>query len=486
MIQTVDNYFSFEKDTKQYYFKFEGTDTQIKKTKKIIKNKLEIKLSDYQDERYSNNTFLSFFNDVAKKDLKNQDDLIISIAKDNEDNYKAHVGNYIGKFIENGLVINIKSRFSDIFLKRMLNFANDVYLDTSVFDAQKEKKSNLDYSKFIIYYMFKQRLEKAFLLGLPKAYRSIEHHEMKLKGKIDINRFIKYDIPFKGKVSSVSREQKEIQKIIDVLYKAITIIEKDESKFSLKNIAHIKTHLKQHRSNKYVSNETISKAIKSKALQNPIFASYKKVLEYAKLIINSNNLEEKKDAKEKTFGFLVNVSELFEIYLVKLLRLKMPDWDVKHDRENELTVYEKQFYNRPMYPDIVMTKADKVMVFDAKYKRMNFNKGGGDGAFGDLDRSDFYQIHSYMSYYQNQENPTLIAGGLLYPIETEFNCRFNDEKCDETYDRKKAHSDSWFGNGKVKFIVDGIDLSKKNLTIEDIKFSEDAFIDRIKKISGEN
>ena len=125
----------------------------------------------------------------------------------------------------------------------MLNFANDIFLD-DVSITGKDSKNELDISKYIIYYMFVQNLEKAFLLGLPKSYRSIEHHEMKLKGKIDINKFIKYDIPFQGKISSVSREQKEIQEIIDVLYKAVKIIDKKNKAF-LKNISHIKTHLKQ-------------------------------------------------------------------------------------------------------------------------------------------------------------------------------------------------------------------------------------------------
>lgn len=60
-----------------------------------------------------------------------------------------------------------------------------------------------------------------------------------------INKFIKYDIPFQGKISSVSREQKEIQEIIDVLYKAVKIIDKKNKAF-LKNISNIKTHLKQY------------------------------------------------------------------------------------------------------------------------------------------------------------------------------------------------------------------------------------------------
>ncbi len=478
MIKTVDN--------------FIGNVSNNRTSKQIEKLKINGYICEIP-KNYSNELNITFGQYIQNKNElfqlsdkePNNEDLIFALSyyKDSKNNpiYSAQTGNYIGKFKYNNTTIDIRSRFSDTFLKRMLNFANDVFLDDVDISGQINNKSDLDYSKFIIYYMFIQKLEKAFLLGLPKAYTTINHHDMKVKGKIDINRFIKYDIPFKGKISSSSREQKEIQEIIDVLYKAIIIIDKESKKnsgISTKNIAHIKTHLKQHKSNKFVSNETITKAIKSKALNNPIFAPYKKVLEYAMFIIKASNLEEKKDAKEKTFGFLVNVADLFEIYLVKLLGYRMPDWEVKHDRENELTVYDKQFYSRHMYPDIVMKKDNTVMVFDAKYKRMTFRGKDNHGA-GDLDRNDFFQINTYMTYYDKQDGLEVIAGGLLYPIEKEFNCRFNNEKL-------KTHSDNWFGNDKTQFIVDGIDLSKDNLTMEDILKSEDTFIERIKCLSNNN
>lgn len=114
------------------------------------------------------------------------------------------------------------------------------------------------------------------------------------------------------------------------------------------------------------------------------------------------------------------------------------------------------------------------MVFDAKYKRMKFRDRY---QCADLDRSDFFQIHTYMSYYHNQKDTTLIAGGLLYPMEGIF---IKDE----------SHSDGWLENDKVQFVVDGIDLSLEKddenkeieLTMEIIKDREDAFIERIEDI----
>lgn len=500
MIQTVDNFYlsnlvtteqAFEElnkkikeDNKKYsiedYIKYKNGYYALsyKKNKEDKNNKIKedffITLQDYRDEKFPNNIFFSFFKDEEKIKSKNEEDLIISIKKSknkkDDDIYLAQTGNYVGKFVWQGLEIDIKSRFSNTFLERMLNFANDIFLDDVSITGNKIDK-DFDISKYIIYYMFVQNLEKAFLLGLPKAYKSIEHHEMKLKGKIDINKFIKYDIPFQGKISSVSREQKEIQEIIDVLYKAVKIIDKNNKAF-IKNISHIKTHLKQYKSNNYVSNETINKAIKSKALENPIFAPYKKVLEYARFIINGNNIEEKNDGKQETYGFIINVAELFEIYVTKLLRNKfsLDGWSVDSPK---LPLYfdNKMFYARNIIPDIVMTKGDDVMVFDTKYKKMLMR--GTKENIWDVDRNDFFQINTYMSYYQNQKFNVKI-GGLLYPMDL-----FQEEKC---------HSETWFGNQNTKFIVDGIDLSNlEEANNNENKFApiskrEQKFINGIKEL----
>ena len=146
MIQTVDNYQTIENNTQKYYFRFEGTKTQVNNDKKFIREKLEINLNDYQIKS-PNNTFFSFFKDEEKIRAKNEDDLIISIKKDGE-NYLAQTGNYVGKFVWQGLEIDIKSRFSNTFLERMLNFANDIFLDDVSITGNKVDK-DFDISKYI-------------------------------------------------------------------------------------------------------------------------------------------------------------------------------------------------------------------------------------------------------------------------------------------------------------------------------------------------
>jgi len=470
MLKTVDN---FQGDADRGYTKPAiqkksgevGYHSYLSSRKSI--KPIHVTLGEYK-ARSANHVLYDLF---SGRDKNSDDDLIISLSQKADGTFSVQAGNYVGKFAWEGLEVDIRSRFSESFMKRMLNVANDVFLDdVSAFDASASK--NLDFSKLIIYYMFVLKLEKAFLLGLPKAYRSIQHHEMTLKGKIDINRFIKRDIPFQGKISSVSREQQEIQDIVDVLHKAVSVIDKQAQKSEndfTKNIAHIKTHLKQQRSNRYVSPIMIQKAMSSSALQNPIFAPYKSVLEYAKLIIDASNLEEKVTGKEDTFGFLVNVAELFELYVTKLLQRAFPDWSVSSP---EIAVCKDQFYQRKIIPDIVMQhrESNHMMVFDTKYKRM-LMRGTKENVW-DVDRCDFFQINTYMTYYQ-QQGFDLLAGGLLYPMESK-------------YDEGKCYADNWFGNSGVQFVVDGIDLSEskdstdKKEAMPNIYEREQAFMERVK------
>jgi hypothetical protein len=64
-----------------------------------------------------------------------------------------------------------------------------------------------------------------------------------------------------------------------------------------------------------------------------------------------------------------------------------------------------------------------------------------------------------MSYYQNQDFNVKI-GGLIYPIEKSY--KDNKDIC---------QSQTWLGNLKTKFIVDGIDLSN----LEELKDNESKF-----------
>ena len=371
-----------------------------------------------------------------------------------EKEYIVKTGLYAGVLFYKECKINITTKYGDAFLKRMLNFVNDIYVDNEQVNAKKDETENQ--FLFIIAYLFIQSLEKAAVLGLPQQYKKHQERSHKVRGGIDFNDFLKRDIPFQGKLTSTFRERMYVQEIIDVLYLALRKLEKLFGKEIHSRLLGLTQFLKQNYSGQFANYATIQKAKNHQSVNNPMYSGFKKVLEYAEIILTDKDLMPEDERQQlATTGYLFDIAELFELYLEKLLSRNFPEWSVSG--QEELSIYQNQFYKRSFFPDLVMKHrtSSKVVVFDAKFKEMKMlNK--------DVDRADLHQIHSYSGYYNND----LIASGLIYPL-SDINTGL-------------AHSESIYGNNqsRVKFIIDGICVSEKQ-SMEELIDNETAFICRI-------
>jgi 5-methylcytosine-specific restriction endonuclease McrBC regulatory subunit McrC len=399
--------------------------------------------------------------------LEEEEQLILKLyAKESnteEKKYIVQTGLFAGTIYHKDVQFNIVTPYGDTFLKRMLNFVNDIYVDNQSTKADKTEETN-EFQN-IIAFLFIQSLEKAAILGLPKNYQSITERSNKVRGKIDLNAYLKRDIPFTGNLTSTFREQIYIQEIIDVLYLACKALEKKFGKEIHKKILGIYQLLKQNYSGVFPQNSVIEKAKNHFVLQNPMFSAFKKTIGYAEIILKEQNLlVSKTDNQLTTNGYLFDISQLFEVYLEKLLSRYFTDWYVTG--QEELNVYQKMFYKRKMFPDLVMKHklTNQIIVFDAKFKKMRLHKT--QSSYSDLDRSDFYQIHSYIQYYQ----PNVIAGGLLYPLSNENNIH-------------KTHAENLFDNQNIKteFIVDGIYINKE-MNMSEINEKENEFLLRVETL----
>ncbi len=407
---------------------------------------------------------------------REEDEFIISINREDlEDNkYKFNVrtGNYIGKITWKNVDIEIGSRFSEVLLNRMLNVADDIFLSDVTIKVQKQTNKT-EFIKRIIGHLFLQKLSKASLLGLPSSYQTVNYHDIKVHGNVDFNRFINKDIPIKGNISSKTRERLLVPEIMVVLSNALDSIEEIFGTGITGKLSEVRNTLKQETKKTRVTMEIFRRATNHKSLSNPIYASFKSILDYAGILLELDHYDLSGKGNKHAGSYLLNIADLWEVYLEKLLRhtLSADGWTV--NAQEELNLYENSFYSRHMYPDLVLRHDDgRVAVFDAKYKRMKFQGKIGISE-GDVDRSDFYQIHSYMSFYQKESKDKLVAGGLLYPIDSDWE---NDWP-----NKKSPYSEEWFG-GKGTFIVDGIaNLGKLDeVKQEELSNQEKAFIDRIK------
>ena len=377
---------------------------------------------------------------------------------DGELRYAVQTGLFAGIVFHKDYLFNITTSYGDVLLTRMLNFVNDIYVDTKDRAARPNKKRNE--FQVIIAYLFIQSLEKAGVLGLPKKYQNVTERSTKVRGKIDINAYLKKDIPFQGSLTSTFRSQLYVQEIVDVLYAACIKVEEHFGTNYKAKIMGLFQTLKEFRSKSYISHNDIQKAKSHSILHNPLYSQFKEVLFYAEILLKNHDIEA--DAKQnhlRTKGYLFDISQLFEVYLEKLLGRHFTEWEV--NGQEELRIYSGLFYGRRMLPDIVMRNrlTDEIIVFDAKFKKM-------DGLKNDLDRSDLFQIHTYIQYY----GTNVVLGGLIYPLSEKFKV-------------KKSVSESLFGNerNEIQFAVEGIYVDK-NMTSEELLESENQFLERIENL----
>jgi 5-methylcytosine-specific restriction enzyme subunit McrC len=75
-----------------------------------------------------------------------------------EKEYIVQTGLYAGVLFYKGCKINITTKYGDAFLKRMLNFVNDIYVDNEQVKAKKDETENQ--FLFIIAYLFIQSLKR--------------------------------------------------------------------------------------------------------------------------------------------------------------------------------------------------------------------------------------------------------------------------------------------------------------------------------------
>ena len=430
------------------------------------------------------------------KQFQNEDDAK-KTKKETAYDYFIETGLYAGEIVYGGVRFSITPDCNQLLYKTMLRRANHIYIDKKESGAAIDQDNNF----LLIQYLFLSLLQKISVMGLPQEYSVQRYHDLKVHGGLDVKNYVIKDIPFKGKIYSKKNERKYVQSIVDVLYTALALCQKEVEK-NFSRLSLLKQELKVNFSGRRPTFQTIQFAKKHRVLNNPMFSEYQRALEYAEIIIQNGSLLPDESNKGKAFGYLLDVASLWEVYLEYLMQQSLSNWRI--EAQEELNLYQDCFFARQNYPDFVLRKKgeeNKVAILDAKFKRMGFVNG-------DVDRADLHQIHSYAGYYR-EKGDTVVLCSLIYPLSKKIS--------------KKDLSKNWGGlygiqkpdEAKTKFVIDGVYKGKKIVEKEnqnedsiktstdedeesnsykneevdvknyDVAAAETAFINRIKKLLGE-
>ena len=387
---------------------------------KIIK--LKDNNNDYDISQLSNDIDKSNIQYIASHSIENISDNILifpnsfdetkDINKKNTifnlyDN-KIHTNNIMGFISYNNTQIKISSRFA-------VNDNEDYFLHYMLMKVLSLNVVNLEHSKdyddsfdFLIY-MFISFFKRALRQGLFKQYKLIKHNDSNVKGTIDINRYIKNNIPFNDKISYNTREYSYDNNITQLIRHTIEYINtKNRYILSCDNEIKDYTHQIFYSTPSYERNKRegiINKNLKQ--LSHPYYYEYEPLRKICIQILRHEKLKYGRD-DNTVYGLLFDGAWLFEEYLNTVLKqINFKHSENKTGKDSFHLLINDNRGRWKIYPDFhkLSDENKNNIVLDAKYKRLNYYDNES------IDRNDKHQIVSY-AYTLNAKK-----AGFIYPLE---------------------------------------------------------------------
>lgn len=311
---------------------------------------------------------------------------------------KLYTGNIMGFIGYGDTKLRIHSRFAqgedDYFLHYMLQkvFAINLFDlkyhsdDESIFD-------------FLIY-LFPAFLKRAMRQGLYKEYQTREYNDANIRGRIDVARHIRMNVPFAGKVAYSTREYAYDNHVTQLIRHTIEfisnhpygggILKNDDLTKDAVSLIREATPTYSQNERRKVINQNL------RPLSHPYFWEYRHLQRLCMQILRYEEIKYGRN-EDEIYGVLFDGAWLWEEYLNTILK----DCGYNHpqNKMGKGRVYLFTDHTGPRYPDFY--KDD--IVLDAKYKRyahLNLQSIDGD---------DLHQVITYM-YIMAAKH-----GGLIVP-----------------------------------------------------------------------
>ena len=294
-------------------------------------------------------------------------------------------GNIMGFIGCGNTKVSISSRFAhdnnDYFLHYMLRKVFAI----NMFDLQfnSDEESIFDF----LIYLFPAFLKRALQQGIYKEYQTRKYNDANVKGRIDVSRHIRQNIPFAGNIAYTTREYAQDNHLTQLIRHTIeyiaqhkyagNILSNDEDTTEAVSAICSATPTYQRNERQHVMNQNL------RPVSHPYYGEYRPLQQLCLQILRQEEMKYGRDDDE-IYGILFDGAWLWESYLNTIL----PELGFIHAdnnlRENGFALFKGGGGTR--YPDFY--KDD--FVIDAKYKRLS-----GKTVLG-VDRNDIHQVITYM------------------------------------------------------------------------------------------
>lgn len=309
---------------------------------------------------------------------------VIFSLKENEDKFCLETGNIMGFIGKNDTELNICSRFThknngnvceenDFFLHYMLEKVCHINL------TNLKNTSTPDRIFDFLPFLFPQYLNSALQQGLYKEYQTREYNNTNLRGTIDINRHIRFNIPANGKIAYRAREYSFDNPVTELVRHTIEYMgTNDIFKYILTRNQETKDAVLQIVNATPLYNRMACKKILAqteKTIKSPYFYKYRNLQKICRMILLREKIKYDSSAN-KIYGILFDGAWLWEEYLATLLK----DKGFTHPQNKNCSGGFSPFTGTQtgrFYPDFYRQKTGTEnyvqadIVLDAKYKEFD-------------------------------------------------------------------------------------------------------------------
>ncbi len=291
----------------------------------------------------------------------------------------------------------ISSRFSsgddDFFLQYML----EKVLECPNLISLETECSRNDKLLPILLFLFPSYLKSAIRKGIFKTYVHKEYNDDDVKGVIDIDRHIRKNIPFIGKIAYSQREFVYNNYLVQLIRHTIEYIRRKPYGNSVLSKAKEGVKLIIDATPDYHAKDTRNIIIENRknTVRHAYYHEYQKLQKLCLLILQNENPLIGYGSK-KVFGVLFDGAWLWEEYIAQLLG----EDRFYHPMNKACSGVQYLFSVKkgPIYPDFIGVNSENRIIADAKYKPED-----------NISNKDYLQVLAYMYRFEAKR------GCYLYP-----------------------------------------------------------------------
>lgn len=393
---------------------YENLDKKIKDSDITYLHKLSEELnSQLQNKDFLKKNLYLFGEDYEH----NTDDGLFAVRGWDKDSLTIETGNLVGYVSTDKLKINISSRFGDDFLIYLLCYAEGM-LEV----PDKGTLANNGLIDWVIVFLWKMALKKAYRLGIPKLYVRQQEKRHSVKGNINILDYSIYK-GIDGRYLCDFYQYDYDNPVTRLIAYTFTKIDGKLLKDSLKLKNTFETCVGGKKA-------TLSAYLNTPYITNPYYFEYNKVISLSKNILRKK-IGGITDSSSISSAFLFDMSMLFEYYIRKVLKNGELNLLPKNDKSMTISRGLGKNDDRHLYPDIIIDKGNNsIEIYDVKYKHF-------DNEYG-VKREDLFQLHTYVLHLSTKYK--IKKCGFIYP-------KFDKGKTDKVNDKENIIKHPSYENG---------------------------------------